>query len=69
MYIYIYYIYIISILKPFRNVFREKVILKTHLFIQNNILLNILRSLQKLRQYNKNLRKHQTKINKAINKN
>ena len=26
-------------------------------------------SLQKLRQYNKNLRKHQTKINAAINTN
>ena len=30
---------------------------------------NISLSLQKLRQYNKNLRKHQTKINTAINTN
>ena len=35
-----------------------------HLFIKNISL-----SLQKLRQYNKNLTKHQTKINTAINKN
>ena len=33
-------------------------VLKTHLFIKNISL-----SLQKLRQYNKSLMKHQTKIN------
>ena len=66
MYIYIY-IYIciytyafkfnISILKSFHNVFHKKIILKLHLFIKN-----ISRSL-----HIKNLSKHQTKINTAIN--
>ena len=36
-------------------------VLKTHFFIKNISL-----SLQKLRQYNKNLTKHQTKINKQL---
>ena len=36
-------------------------VLKTHFFIKNISL-----SLQKLRQYNKSLTKHQTKINTAI---
>ena len=36
-------------------------VLKTHLLIKNIWL-----SLQKLHQYNKNLTKHQTKINTAI---
>ena len=37
--------------------------LRTHLFIKNISL-----SLQKLCQYNKNLMKHQTKINATANK-
>ena len=40
-----------------------KMVLKTHLFMKN-----ILLSLQKLCQY-KNLTKHQTKLNTAINTN
>ena len=54
----------ISGLKSFDNVYHQKIILKTHLFIKN-----ISRSLQKLFQYDKNLFKHQTKINTAINTN
>ena len=42
----------------------KKIVYKTHL-LDKNIAL----SLQKLRQYNKNLGKHQTKINTAINTN
>ena len=41
-----------------------KISYHTHLFNENISL-----SLQKLRQYNKNLRKHQTKISTAINTN
>ena len=41
---------------------KKKIVLKTH-------LLNISPSLPKLRQYNKNLRKHHTKINTATNTN
>ena len=42
----------------------KKIVLKTHLFNENISI-----SLQKLRQDNKKLRKHQTKINTAINTN
>ena len=41
-----------------------KMVLKTHLVIKNIPL-----SLQKLRQDNKNLRKHETKINTTCNTN
>ena len=54
----------ISVLKSFDNVYHQKIILKTDLFIKK-----ISRSLQKLFQYDKNLLKHQTKINTAINTN
>ena len=48
-------------LKAINNALDSKMVLKTHLFIKNISL-----SLQKLRQYNKSLTKHQTKINTAI---
>ena len=51
-------------MKAINNVLDAKMVLKTHFFIKNISL-----SLQKLRQYNKNLTKHQTKINTAINTN
>ena len=54
-------IYIYINFKGVSNVLDAKMLLKTHLLIKN-----ILLSLQKLRQYNKNLMKHQTKINTAI---
>ena len=60
MYIYIY-IYIYINFKAINNALDSKMVLKTHLFIKNISL-----SLQKLRQYNKSLTKHQTKINTAI---
>ena len=47
--------------KNINNALDSKMVLKTHLFIKNISL-----SLQKLRQYNKSLTKHQTKINTAI---
>ena len=47
--------------KVINNVLDAKMVLKTHLFIKN-----ISVPLQKLRQYNKNLTKHQTKINTTI---
>ena len=50
--------------KSFRNVFHKKINLKTHLFIKS-----ISWSLQKFRQYDKNLTKHQAKINTAIDTN
>ena len=53
-----------SSLKSFNNIYQNKIILKTHLFIKN-----ILGSLLKLFQCNKNLSKHQTKVNTAINTN
>ena len=55
------YIYIYINFKTINNVLDAKMVLKTHLFIKNISL-----SLQKLRQYNKNLTKHQTKTNTAI---
>ena len=55
------YVYIYINFKGVSNVLDAKMLLKTHLLIKN-----ILLSLQKLRQYNKNLMKHQTKINTAI---
>ena len=55
------YVFDKSILKSFNNVYQKKIILKTHLFIKN-----ILGSLQNLFQCNKNLSKHQTKINTTI---
>ena len=58
------YVFDKSILKSFYNVYQKKIILKTHFFIKN-----ILGSFQKLFQCNKNLLKHQTKINIAINTN
>ena len=62
-YIYILYILCISIWKPFKYVMNKhrKIVLKRHFWV------NISLSLQKLRQYNENLRKHQTKINTVIN--
>ena len=55
------YIYIYINFKTINNALDSKMVLKTHLFIKNISL-----SLQKLRQYNKSLTKHQTKINTAI---
>ena len=68
VYIYIYYIYYIYILYIYYIyihiycAFDILYITKTHLFNKNISL-----SLQKLRQYTKNLGKHQTKIHTAIN--
>ena len=50
--------------KAINNVLHVKMVLKTHFFIKNISL-----SLQKLCQFNKNLTKHQIKINTAINTN
>ena len=58
------YVFDKSILKSFNNVYQKKIILKTRLFVKN-----ILGSLKKLFQGNKNLWKHQTMINAAINTN
>ena len=55
---------VITILKSLNNVYHKKIILKMHLFMKI-----ILRSLQKLFQYYKNLSKLQTKINTVINTN
>ena len=63
MYIYIYICIYINF-KAINNVVDAKMVLKTHLFIKNISL-----SLKKLRQYNKSLTKHQTKINTAITTN
>ena len=71
-YIYIYnilyisytYIYIYINCKTINNLLDAKVVLKTQLFIKSISVF-----LQKLCQYNKNLTKHQTKINTAINTN
>ena len=59
IYIYIYILYINF--KAINNALDSKMVLKTHFFIKNISL-----SLQKLRQYNKSLPKHQTKINTAV---
>ena len=65
IYVYIYiYIYIYINFKGINNVLDAKMVLKTYLFIKNISLF-----LQKLRQYNKSLTKHQTKINTAIIRN
>ena len=62
MYKYMYiYIYVYINFKAINNALDANMVLKTHLFIKNISL-----SLQKLRQYNKSLTKHQTKINTAI---
>ena len=65
IHIYIYiYIYIYINCKTINNLLDAKMVLKTQLFIKNISVF-----LQKLCQYNKNLTKHQTKINTAINTN
>ena len=61
--LHVYKLHSNNIISILNNVLDAKMVLKTHLFIKNISL-----SLQKLRQYNKNLTKYQTKkINTAIN--
>ena len=67
MFIYVYinvYICIYMFTSIYIYMLDTKMVLKTHLFIKSISL-----SLQKLCQYNKNLTKHQTKINTAISTN
>ena len=58
------FIYVYICLQVYIYMLDTKMVLKTHLFIKSISL-----SLQKLCQYNKNLTKHQTKINTAISTN
>ena len=65
LYIYMYiHTHIYIAINNINNVLDAKIVLKTLLFIKNILLY-----LQKLRQYNKNLTKHQTKVNTAVDTN